>query len=89
MNELLELQEQPTNPEEQLLELLDELNPLATAKLVLMLTNRLSTFHWEKVDELRENGDARDQLTAWIHDGTIWSNCAMMMKNISDLRDPE
>ena len=85
VNELLELNQQDDG--DQLLELLEDLNPVETAKVVLLLTTRLSGFHWSTVDRLRENGDPNDQLTAWIHDGTLWSNIQMMLNNISDLCD--
>jgi hypothetical protein len=71
---------------EEVLEVLDKLNPSQTALTVKLLLSRLETFHWNIVTDIHE-GECEQPLQPWVHDATLISNCLQMFNNMTDFQD--
>ena len=88
VEELLNLQTQKQEgvSPEQVLEVVEQLNPVQTIHLTRFLLKRLENFHWGVVEEIN-NGECDQPLQPWVHDSTLLSNIALMFNNMTDFQD--
>ena len=89
VGELLSLNEKEEKKQltgEEVVEVLDQMNPSQTILTVQLLLKRLERFHWEIVDEIKE-GEVDQPLQPWVHDSTLISNCLMMWNNLTDFQE--
>ncbi len=84
--ELFQLNQKKELTAEDVLAVLDELNPSQTAMTVHLLLKRLTTFHYNICEGI-SNGEVDQPLEVWLSDATHCSNALQTFSNLSDFNN--